>query len=353
MTSTIGTEAQQDQGRTLRDIVLQHHELVNEAFCRKIFRRLLASLELQYAMQMPHRAITPDCVAFMENDEPILLPSSVDGDWQDEAADLRALASVVHFAITREWPPEAPLAPRHMPGYGDALTGAIDQCLFAEPDTRPQTIAQLRDLLGIVSLEPPMPALQQAPFADSPDTKVPPIHPPSQPTPGWLQRWLLIGAAACVLLAAAAAWLALLHGTNSGDLVTLGLPVTEHAAPEPYASETATTSSLDAQETLVEAAPVPETPAQTPPAAPAPPAIRTAAATPAATTYKLLIKPWGKVYVDGKERGISPPLKRLTLPAGRHTVRVANPNFPDRVLHIEAGKSASGKIDHDFSVTPR
>jgi hypothetical protein len=66
------------------------------------------------------------------------------------------------------------------------------------------------------------------------------------------------------------------------------------------------------------------------------------------TTYKLMIKPWGTVYVDGSERGVSPPLKLLSLPAGHHTVRVANPNFRDRVIRVSAGRHDSGRIQVDF-----
>jgi hypothetical protein len=67
------------------------------------------------------------------------------------------------------------------------------------------------------------------------------------------------------------------------------------------------------------------------------------------TEYRLLIKPWGTVYVDGLDRGVSPPVKRLVLPPGMHTVRIVNPAYPDRVMRVEAGKSASGRIVHNFS----
>jgi hypothetical protein len=70
-------------------------------------------------------------------------------------------------------------------------------------------------------------------------------------------------------------------------------------------------------------------------------------------SVKLLIKPWGTVYVDGVERGVSPPLKRLALPPGRHTVRVVNPNYRDRVIRIDAGKSSANRLDVDFSASSR
>jgi serine/threonine protein kinase len=112
-TLTIGPEQQRLEGRTVRDIVEHDPAQVNEVWCRKIFRQLLQSLELQYAMHMPHRAITPDTVVFHDNGEPLLLPSDLSRDAaQDEAADLAALARVVHFAITRELAPTGPLRGR-------------------------------------------------------------------------------------------------------------------------------------------------------------------------------------------------------------------------------------------------
>jgi hypothetical protein len=69
--------------------------------------------------------------------------------------------------------------------------------------------------------------------------------------------------------------------------------------------------------------------------------------------YKLLIKPWGTVYVDKQELGISPPLKRLLLSPGRHTIRIANPSFPDQIFTIDADISRPGRIEHDFNEAQR
>ncbi|MET3131789.1 serine/threonine protein kinase [Oxalobacteraceae bacterium GrIS 1.11] len=75
--------------------------------------------------------------------------------------------------------------------------------------------------------------------------------------------------------------------------------------------------------------------------------------TPAATTsYKLAIKPWGTIYVDGQEKGVSPPLKKLSLPAGKHKIRIVNPSFPAYLSEIEVTNKKFGNIEHDFSVDP-
>ena len=66
-------------------------------------------------------------------------------------------------------------------------------------------------------------------------------------------------------------------------------------------------------------------------------------------SYQLQIKPWGVVYVDGVERGISPPIKRLALTPGRHTVRITHPNYRDSILEFESAQTTSnGKIIVDF-----
>src|SRR5712671_6093748 len=43
---------------------------------------------------------------------------------------------------------------------------------------------------------------------------------------------------------------------------------------------------------------------------------------------ELAIAPWGKVFVDGQERGISPPLRMLDISAGSHTIVIHNSDFP-------------------------
>ena len=80
----------------------------------------------------------------------------------------------------------------------------------------------------------------------------------------------------------------------------------------------------------------------------APPAARAIDAAPVNVTYRLSIKPWGEIYVDGVRRGISPPLKTLTLTGGAHTIRIDNPDFPSRRIDVDAGMDTSTRIDHDF-----
>jgi hypothetical protein len=405
MTSTliIGPEQQRLEGRTVRDIVEHDPAQVNEVWCRKIFRQLLQSLELQYAMHMPHRAITPDTVVFHDNGEPLLIPTELD-DVQDEAADLTALARVVHFAITRELAPTGPLRGRAPEGYSDSLVTAVDRCMSSDPAERPRSIDELRHILGIVSLGPAMPAAPAVAPADGPMAFRPitPVQPGAEPStaspkplpaapvpddgsPSFMreggaarlgglsrwQRWALAGGGGAFLVAVALALFAELRDSGSYDHIVLTLPQTgEHAqrdaasvppplaqaeahAPPPEAAAPAPAPALDEAAEPASAALPPAADAPAPAAAGVLPAPARPHVGPAASgTYKLAIKPWGVVYVDGVDRGVSPPVKRLTLTPGKHTIRVANPNFHDRVLEVDTG-AGSGQIAVDFSDTPR
>jgi hypothetical protein len=74
------------------------------------------------------------------------------------------------------------------------------------------------------------------------------------------------------------------------------------------------------------------------------------AAAPAPSTGKIRfsIKPWGEIVVDGRTRGVSPPIKELSIPEGRHRIEIRNGAFPgyDTELVIKAGSSDS--ISYSF-----
>ena len=60
------------------------------------------------------------------------------------------------------------------------------------------------------------------------------------------------------------------------------------------------------------------------------------------------IKPWGNIVVDGIAKGASPPMKRLPLPPGTHTIEIRNPAGPtvSRTVEVVAGKSVP--LRHTF-----
>jgi non-specific serine/threonine protein kinase len=138
-------------------------------------------------------------------------------------------------------------------------------------------------------------------------------------------------------------------------------PATAVAVPESARAETAP-SSVRATAPKTPVVP-PEVAGRgaTPPSAAAAPAAATlpaaasrqAAAEPPAAApptgrIALDIKPWGEVFVDGRSRGLSPPIKNLQLPEGRFRIEVRNPASATvaREVEIKAGRSVT--IAHTF-----
>lgn len=395
-TSPQSAAQQQTDGRTVRDIVEYNQELVSEPWCRRIIRQLLQSLEVQYGMQMPHRPLTPDSVLVLDSGDPMLLAGVVapldPAPANVAARDIHDLAALIHYAITLELAPVTPLRARALPDYSDAFTGAIDRCLFGAPAERPQTIEALRNLLGIVVLGPPSasvlpPELHEMPVParrSAPDTRpvtAPPAPRPapaprtSQPvdgpderpadSPARLQRWLMIGGAALVLLAALAALFALLRQTDTSDALALTLPERQQTGliqPAPLVTlPEAAPAQLDGPviDETPAGAPLPTQAATPAPEAPDskvhPTAVQLAPqGTPrnaaiAGTTYRLAVKPWGSIMVDGVERGVSPPLRHITLPPGEHTITIINPSFPEHTVTVQSSEGARSTIELDFT----
>ena len=58
---------------------------------------------------------------------------------------------------------------------------------------------------------------------------------------------------------------------------------------------------------------------------------------------------WGTILVNGVNRGVSPPLKRLSLPAGQHTIRIINPSVPEHTVTVNSVKGANAVIELDFT----
>jgi predicted Ser/Thr protein kinase len=409
---TAYTAMQFYEGRTIKDIVANSPELVTEVWCRKILRQILQALEMLYTMKILHRDISPDNIIVQENGDAVLLDfgsaRQIIGDLtrgltvilkpgyapveqyagdasleQGAFTDIYALSAVMYFAIVGDAPPTSiarmikdpivPLQQRGLEGYSESLLAAIDKGLAVLAQDRPQTIDEFRDLLGIVSLGPPPPArpigaAQRGAPAPRPDVAaaaadevraIPELaqfgaEPVALPEAAALapltgkRRLLVIGIAAGLLLAAGLGLYGLIK-SSSDDTIMLALPQTpaaDHADVKP-----APVKGLDPSETVVAPPPLVMLPKAAAPAAQ--PATQLAEEekpqAPASASYKLLVKPWGTVYVDGRERGVSPPLKKLVLGAGKHKIRIVNPAFADYFTTVEAGKNKSGTIEHDFS----
>jgi class 3 adenylate cyclase len=68
----------------------------------------------------------------------------------------------------------------------------------------------------------------------------------------------------------------------------------------------------------------------------------------AAGVIQLSILPWGEVFVDGKSRGVSPPLRSVEVPPGSHTIEVRNTTFPVHTQRVDVRSSEPVRIRHQF-----
>jgi serine/threonine protein kinase len=402
---TAYTAMQYYEGRTIKQIVADSPELVDQTWCLKVLGQILQALETLYTMQILHRDISPDNIIVQENGDAVLLDfgsaRQIIGDMtkgltvilkpgyapveqyagdasleQGPFTDIYALAAVMYFAIVKQAPPSSiarmikdpvlSLQEQAPPGYSASFLGAIDKGLAVLSADRPQSIDQFRELLGIVSLGPaPLPraigSSQRGTPAPRDDAPLPVEPASAMPTPAapaaasaepkaasanhaplsGKRRWPMIAAGASLLIGAVLGLYALVNNA-ADDTIMLALPQTSTPPRASAAFEPA--KGLDPSESQIEAPPPvqAEVVQPAPEAKPAAPAIEM-------VSYKLVIKPWGTVYVDGRERGVSPPMKRLMLAAGKHKIRIVNPNFPDYAVNLESGKHRSGAIEHDFT----
>jgi class 3 adenylate cyclase len=80
----------------------------------------------------------------------------------------------------------------------------------------------------------------------------------------------------------------------------------------------------------------------------APPAERPAPAASGPGRLELAVLPWGEVLIDGKSRGVSPPLRTLEIPPGSHTIELRNSTFPSHVEKIDVKPGEAVRIRYRF-----
>jgi serine/threonine protein kinase len=317
---------------------------------------------------------------------------------QGAYTDIYALSAVIYFAIMKEAPatsiarmvkdPITPLAERGVPGYSTEFLHALDKGLAVMAHERPQTIDAFRELLGIASsgaprarpngdtqrfstmkrLPEPGAAVTGRPGAPAGAAKpansgsaaqkkaAPAIASGLHATaPRWASRAAL-GVALLVIAGFGARWLldapseVIMPAAPIEAAVSLpdAAPAPAAETPAPPATEAAAAAPQAAQ--AAPAAPVAPDPGVGVVAGMGPDGLVAAGDKPIDTAnYRLAIKPWATVYVDGVEKGVSPPLKKLVLTAGKHKIRIVNPNFPDHVMDVNLSTGKSGTIEYDFA----
>lgn len=211
-------------------------------------------------------------------------------------------------------------------------------------------------------------------------TALPAAAPAVTPARGRMRptRWLLAGA---LLMAAGAVAIGLGGRTRAPVAVTAAAaPATAAVAAAPLPAPAPTSAAATPvppapRHDTVDppAAPVVRVPAlSTPVAAPVAPPRRAAdvpvrprvaiaepvahdaeaapvpAAGPATGALNLAVSPWGEVEVDGTAAGTTPPLTRLTLPAGMHTITLRNADFPPHTVQVQVSADKPVTLRHRF-----
>ncbi len=92
-------------------------------------------------------------------------------------------------------------------------------------------------------------------------------------------------------------------------------------------------------------APAPQKP--TPPPKPPPPAPKPVAAGAKSGVLRIIAKPWAYVHVDGLEVGQTPTFREISLQAGKHKVKLTNPEIATvtREVEIKSGEETKLKVD--------
>ena len=63
---------------------------------------------------------------------------------------------------------------------------------------------------------------------------------------------------------------------------------------------------------------------------------------------EISVTPWGEILIDGKKRGISPPLRQLEISAGAHTIEIRNATFAPHLQRVDVKAGETTKIGHKF-----
>lgn len=333
-------------------------------------------------------------------------PAMPEGPW----TDIYAVAALLRRAITGE-PPVSVLTrvdSDNMPplseateGYSESFLKGVDLGLGVRPQQRPLSIAEFREALGIRSLEsapisiPMRPTAEPEPAAAPAPKREPKARPqvdatqkarPKKPvqrrspstTPERASQQARAAASepARALRATSrrvTAWVlgpALLVGlAGVGLLWTSGgaekslRPAGENrvaarsAPPVEPSSVPVVTPGPPAATATPPASKVESTPSE--PAAPATTLATTAtvlaapaqssSAVPKTGSVQFAIQPWGEILIDGRKRGVSPPVKALSIPEGRHRIEIRNSTLPPYASDVDVSAGGRVSIVHSFN----
>ena len=191
------------RGRTVKDIRLDMVGPPDEAWLRSVLMPLLGAIERLHSEGVYHRDIAPDNIQIEPDGRPVLLdfgaarrvlsdksqaltailkPAYAPIEQYGEAGsvrqgpwtDLYALGATVHYLLLGRPPPPATARAVHddasgltidqLPGCSESFLHTIDWMLCPRPNDRPQSVAELRDVLEGRTRPPQRRAQEPAPM---------------------------------------------------------------------------------------------------------------------------------------------------------------------------------------------
>jgi serine/threonine protein kinase len=386
------------EGRTLKQRLRDTPGVPEELVLKKILLPLLDALEHMHFAQVYHRDISPDNIMVLSDGRPILLDlgaarrletenvqaltvlvkpgyapiEQYAGDaavQQGPWTDIYGWGASAYFALTGKPPPPSAsrimsdsiikLADAKIAGYSDDFLAAIDAALAVRPDDRPQSIAAVKSLFVAEMPINSKPSVQVSQAVDLEKTvlieaasvqpRVEPMsvapRPSLQAAPKKSRAPLAVGVVCAVGLVASFWWFA-------------QTPVLTKAnkAAAPVAAPIVAVTNVERSPAPQVVLPQVETPSIEAPKIEAPkieaPMIETTKAEPIVADKpaiaRLSIKPWGEVLVNGEMKGVSPPLKALTLAPGEYNVEIRNGDYPPHKITIKLKPGEMFKLNHAF-----
>jgi serine/threonine-protein kinase len=160
------------------------------------------------------------------------------------------------------------------------------------------------------------------------------------------RRNLLIYGVPAALIAVVAGWAVL--SKRAGDQAQLDTnQAPDHSSAEKLAGAVSGSAELPRQENEQAERPALIQPGA--PAANAPSVTKQAkAVAKPMARLALAVTPWGEVYVDGRRKGISPPLAEIRIAPGKHTVEIRNTTFQPYARTVDLEAESYLKIKHKF-----
>ncbi|MFN3438426.1 MAG: protein kinase domain-containing protein [Acidovorax sp.] len=183
------------EGQTFRAFLSAQHDRMNQRMLSAIVSPVLDVVEMLHAADCYHRDIAPDNVFLQNSGMPVLLDFGaarrIIGDmtqaltmvlkpgfapieqYVDDGAmpqgawtDIYQIGAMLYLAITGKPPatsvarmindPVAALTPANHAGYSSQFLQGVHLALAVKPQDRPQTIAELKELLGITTFTSPI-----------------------------------------------------------------------------------------------------------------------------------------------------------------------------------------------------